>query len=148
MTGNQDEVNITTAETSKANTSAAVRTQWGFWKAMSLAATIAGLAFFSLLFLLPSVSVWLGFALIGALVGVFFDWQYKRAVGEPTSKRDIKVFSATVGALAGFVAVLALVGFDHGALGRASVDLIILLFAGWEVRRWMMRQEHPLKGKL
>jgi hypothetical protein len=64
---------------------------------------------------------------------------------KPTAATDIKIFWAIVGALILLVAALAFLGFNQAALGQASADMVVLLFAGWEIRRWMMREEYPLK---
>jgi hypothetical protein len=105
--------------------------------------TVLGLGFFFLL-LMPSTSTITGFIVIVSVVGAVVDYRYKRKGGTKSSRMDKSAFWSVGGGIALLFVVLDVVGVKPGKLGGWSVDIAVLLFAGWEVRRWMTRQDHPL----
>jgi hypothetical protein len=112
-------------------------------KIIGVLVSVLGLGFLFLL-LTPFTSGMLGFIIIFSVVGAVVDFQYKRKGGTKSSRTDKTAFWSVGGGIALLFVVLDVVGVNPGKLGGWSVDIAILLFAGWEVRRWMTRQDHPL----
>jgi hypothetical protein len=102
--------------------------------------SVLGLGLLFLL-LVPSTSAIPGFIIIFSVVGAVVDYQYKRKGGKKSSRTDKVVFWSVAGGIALLILVLYVVGVNPGKLGGWSFDIAMLLFAGWEVRRWMTRQD-------
>lgn len=86
--------------------------------------------------------------LLLALIGAVADWQYHRAGGKQSSRKDRLLFWSVVLVVGGAIAVTDYMGGDpRGILGIAAADLIIWLFGAWELGRWRMRRKYPLQQK-
>jgi hypothetical protein len=79
-----------------------------------------------------------------SILGAVTDWQYKKAGGKPSGRRDKIIFSLVVLIVAVTIAVLLYLGYNPEILGMIIVPLALWLFFGWEVGRWRMRRKYPL----
>jgi hypothetical protein len=88
-------------------------------------------------------------ALILAIWGAIVDWRYKRKGGKKPSKKDRLLFLTALALVAAFFGAIAVSGIEDvaGALGAASADFSIVLFATWELGRWRVRRKYPLSTK-
>jgi len=85
-----------------------------------------------------------GILLILAILGAFADWRYRRRGGLGPSGRERVLLVVAISMCAALMVVLGLMGADLEALGAASVQLGVLLFALWQFRRWRIRRANPL----
>jgi tetratricopeptide (TPR) repeat protein len=83
-------------------------------------------------------------ALLLSVIGAIADWQYRRAGGKPSSRRDKILFFSIVLLVAGTMVVLGNLDFNQAILGHITVPLALWLFFAWELGRWRMRRKYPL----
>jgi hypothetical protein len=80
-----------------------------------------------------------------AVVGAIADWNYHKAGGKPSSRRDRTIFWVIALAVVGAIALTEISGWDpFGILGYVTVPLAAWLFLAWEIGRWRMRRKHPI----
>jgi hypothetical protein len=87
----------------------------------------------------------MGLLLIASIIAAITDWRYKRRGGlRPTSKGSMWF------AISFLVPVLLLSlwlgnnGLSAYAVGQLVGNLLIIVFAIWEFRRWRVRRKNPL----
>src|SRR5438874_10948223 len=86
--------------------------------------------------------------LIASIISAVVDWQYHRAGGKQSSRKDRILFGSIVLLVAGAITLTEYVGADpRGILGFNIVPLFIVFFAAWELGRWRMRRKYPLPPK-
>jgi hypothetical protein len=86
--------------------------------------------------------------LILAIAGAVADWNYKRCGGVGPSVRDRVCLLAAVLLCVGLVTLLGLLGATAELVGFYIGMLTVLLFAGWELGRWLVRRKYPVLSSL
>ena len=85
-----------------------------------------------------------GLLLILAVWGAIADWRYKRKGGKRPTKREKGLFLSCIAAVIALLVVLAVLGATAHSIGYITPELVVLLFALWEMGRWRVRRANPL----
>jgi quinol-cytochrome oxidoreductase complex cytochrome b subunit len=85
-----------------------------------------------------------GIILFVSVFAAIIDWRYKRRGGKKPTARDRWMFCAACGFCIICVTVFGLMGASPEGIGLLIADILILLFAVWEVGRWRIRRKNPL----
>ena len=83
-----------------------------------------------------------GLCVILAIIGLVVDLRYQEKGGVRPTKKDKLYFLVAVGLCAAVVVVVAALGGDAGGL---TVYLAVFLFVLWELGRWRVRRNNPLR---
>jgi len=86
--------------------------------------------------------------LVLSIIGAVADWQYVRAGGKKSARRERLLFFGIVLIVIAAIAITEFVGADpYGILGFTIVPLFVCLFGAWELGRWRTRLKNPLQPK-
>ena len=84
-----------------------------------------------------------GILLIVALAGAVVDWKYKRKGGVKPTVKDRMFFGVGVLLCVVLLTLLGIRGASAGSLGSLMGMLTALLFALWELGRFLIRRKYP-----
>jgi hypothetical protein len=79
-----------------------------------------------------------------SVIAAIIDWRYKRQGGQKPTTRDRWMFLAACGFCIICVTIFGVMGASAYGIGLLIPNILILLFAVWEVGRWRIRRKNPL----
>lgn len=83
-----------------------------------------------------------------AIAGAVADWNYKRCGGVRPTVRDRVCLLTAALLCVGLVTLLGVLGATAESVGFYIGMLTVLLFAGWELGRWLVRRKYPVLSSL
>lgn len=89
-----------------------------------------------------------GLLLILAIVGAVVDYRYVKAGGLRSTRKERAYLGVATGLCIVVLVVFGTLGASAEALGAASVDVSVFLFALWELGRFRTRRDNPIPPRL